>query len=130
MGAKEGHPRQAREWSRRLEEVLPENLTGNADLWIAEGLAARETAVRWLNGAGILVADSEHEPERKGFFLGALQCCVPAVILQHEPLDLLSFPMHADKMFTWGGVFPASGGEPRGSRGAVQASRLPALGRP
>jgi len=72
---------------------------------MAEGLAAREVAAEWLLGAGVLIADGEHEPLRKGFFLGAQRCGVPSVVLQHGVLDLGFFPMHADRLYTWGAHF-------------------------
>lgn len=59
----------------------------------------------WLAGAGALIADSDVEPIRKGFFLGAAEAGVPSFILQHGTLDLFNFPMHADHFLSWGEYF-------------------------
>ena len=59
----------------------------------------------WLGRAGVVVADCDIEPWRKGFILGANSLGIPTVVLQHGLFGPYHFPVHASHLFTWGPYF-------------------------
>jgi len=95
----------ARAMAERIRNILTDGLDGCSEIWLEMGLAAQFAARQWIAGAGAMIADSDVEPIRKGFFLGAMQTGVPSFILQHGMLDLFNFPMHADQFLAWGEYF-------------------------
>ena len=79
-------------------------------VWIFEGLLAKEAA-RFLSGASFVVADSDKESIRKGFFIGTQNCGIKSTILQHGLFDKLLFPIHSFYHFDWGPYFSKKAAE-------------------
>ena len=100
--------RHAREQAMQLAGSVESAIgfrSGRATEWIEAGLLAKAAAVKWLDGAGVVVADCDVEAERRGFFIGARQAGIPTVVVQHGLINELQFPAHASKVFCWGEYF-------------------------
>ncbi len=89
-----------------LAKIIEEKLSNEIEVnfyWIFEGIVAKEFANKIVGQAGFILADSDKESFRKGFFIGAKN--VSSAILQHGFFDRMLFPIHSRFHFDWGPYF-------------------------